>query len=395
MRKSLSDAGIAGLKARAQRYAEPDPQLTGHYVRVTPNGAKSYVAVARDPNDKQRWVSIGSVDLMSIEEARERAREVLRRIKDGKPAFEPTSDTFAAAVADWRTRHLERNGLRAKREINRLIDRHLLPAWGARELTSIRRSDIAGLLDTVEDNHGARSADYCLTIFSAIANWYAARHDDYAPPVVRGMKRQSTKAQARERVLGDDELRRVWEACETLGTYGALIKILLLTGQRHDKVLKMAWADIDADGVWNIPTESKREKPHGGALRLPPLARDVLAAQPRFEGNPHVFAGRAEGHTNGHSKNKARLDRISGVADWVVHDLRRCARSLMARAGVPAEHAERTLGHAIGGVIGRTYDRHRYEEEKAAALARLASLVDAIVNPRDTVVPMRKPAKKR
>ena len=155
------------------------------------------------------------------------------------------------------------------------------------------------------------------------------------------------------RVLDDDEIRRVWTACEALGNYGALIRMLLLTTQRLDKVLTMAWADIDADGVWRIPNVSKREKPHGGELKLPQLARDLLAALPVLEGNPYVFAGRGQGHTNGHSKNKARLDRASGVTGWVVHDLRRTARSLMARAGVRPDIAERVLGHVQRGVRRR------------------------------------------
>jgi integrase len=389
MRKSLSDAGVAALKPRAARYAFPDPELRGHYIRIQPSGSKSYVAVTSDPTGKQIWSTIGPVDLTTIVEAREKARQIIKRVQAGLAAVEPPAETFADVVASWRKRHLEANGLRAKREINRLLDRHILPAWGTRELTSIRRSDTAALLDHVEDNHGARSADYCLTIFSAIANWYATRHDDYAPPIVRGMKRQSSKAQARERILDDDEIRRIWTACETLGSYGALIRMLLLTTQRLEKVLTMAWADIDAVGVWTIPTASKREKPHGGELKLPQLARDVLAALPVFEGNPFVFAGRGQGHTNGHSKNKTRLDQASCVPGWIVHDLRRTARSLMARAGVPSEHAERVLGHVQGGVQ-RVYDRHQYFDEKAEALAKLAALVDAIVDPRPAAVgPLR------
>jgi hypothetical protein len=80
-----------------------------------------------------------------------------------------------------------------------------------------------------------------------------------------------------------------------MGNYGALIRMLLLSTQRFDKVLTMAWVDIDADGVWRIPTVSKREKPHGGELKLPRLARDLLAAMPILEGNPFVFAGRGRG----------------------------------------------------------------------------------------------------
>ena len=61
----------------------------------------------------------------------------------------------------------------------------------------------------------------------------------------------------------------------------------------------------------------------------------------------------------------------------------------MSRAGVPRDHAERVLGHAIGGVEG-VYDRHAYFDEKAAALDMLAKLVETIVNPPSStnVVPL-------
>src|SRR5580704_11458079 len=248
MRKSLSDAGVRALKPRAARYAHPDPELAGHYVRVQPSGTKSFVAVSRDPSGKQVWATIGSVDLMSVAESRDKARAAIKRVMSGKPAFEilAKAETFADVVTEWRTRHLERNGLRAAREINRLLNVHILPAWGAREIVSIRRSDVVALLDRVEDGHGGRSADYCLTIARAIMNWHAARRDDYSPPIVRGMRRQSPYEQQRSRVLDDDEIRRVWTACGELETYGAFVRILLLATQRFDKVLTMQWADIDA-----------------------------------------------------------------------------------------------------------------------------------------------------
>jgi hypothetical protein len=72
-------------------------------------------------------------------------------------------------------------------------------------------------------------------------------------------------------------------------------------------------------------------------------------------------------------------------APWVLHDLPRTARSLMSRAGVRPDIAERVLGHKQHGVEG-IYDRHRYRDEKADALTRLATLIDGIVNPRENVV---------
>ena len=324
---------------------------------------------------------------MSIDEARERARTMVKRIHAGQPAVEAAAETFGAVVETWRKRHVEKNGLRSADEINRLLDRHVLPGWGDRAMTAIRKSDIAALLDHVEDDHGARQADYVLNVVRNIMNWHASRSDDFNPPIVRGMRRQSRHAQRRSRVLDDDELRAIWRVAENAGAFGAVVRILLLTAQRRERVLSMKHAEIDATGTWTIPKEP-REKDNAGVLALPDSAIAVLRAQPRFAGNPFIFAGRTKGPISGMSKFKARLDAASGVSEWTLHDLRRTARSLMSRAGVPAEHAERVMGHVIGGVEG-VYDRHSYANEKAAALAKLAALMDDIVSPRDKVVAIR------
>ena len=73
--------------------------------------------------------------------------------------------------------------------------------------------------------------------------------------------------------------------------------------------------------------------------------------------------------------------------------MRRTARSLMSAAGVINEHAERVLGHVIGGVR-ETYDRHEYLDEKRGALEKLAGLVELILNPpANNVVPFAEAAK--
>ena len=84
---------------------------------------------------------------------------------------------------------------------------------------------------------------------------------------------------------------------------------------------------------------------------------------------------------------KAPFDKACGVNDYVIHDLRRTARSLMSRAGVDADIAERCLGHVIGGVRG-VYDRHEYHREKARAYELLAGLIDRIVKGGGKVISM-------
>jgi integrase len=395
MRKTLTDKGVAALKPRPQRFAFPDPQLVGHYVRIQPSGAKTFVTVARSPAGKQVWTNIGAADVMSIDEAREKARHAIKRVRDGLPAFDepPRRDSFQEIAEGWLKRHAEAKGLRSLGNIRRLLRVHVFPKWSKRPFLQIRRSDVTALLDHVEDNHGARQADLVLTVVRSIMNWHAKRHDDYAPPIVKGMGRQNQKEQSRARILTDDEIRSIWKRAEGNGRFGAIIRLALLTAQRRTKIASMKWDDLSSDGEWNIPKES-REKDTAGTLKLPEVALDIIRAQPRLATNPHVFAGREGKPFSGFSVTKTAFDAsLPDLESWVIHDLRRTARSLMSRAGVRPDIAERVMGHAIAGVEG-VYDRHEYRSEKADALQRLATLVATIVNPpTGNVRPIRRAAR--
>src|SRR5262245_47738317 len=136
MRKTLTDRGVAALKPRDKSYTFPDPQLAAHYVRVQPSGAKSFVAVARDPYGKQVWATIGSADVLSVETARAGARAAMQRIKAGLSAIEPPSvkpDTFRDIAENWLKRHVAAKKLRTEREIKRCLERYVYPKWQDRD----------------------------------------------------------------------------------------------------------------------------------------------------------------------------------------------------------------------------------------------------------------------
>jgi integrase len=392
MRKTLTDKGVAALKPRLQRYAFPDPELRGHYVRVQPSGARAFVTVARAPNGRQVWHTIGNADALQIEQARDLARAAMRRVKEGKPALEAPPvqpDSFKAVAENWLKRHVAAKQLRSEREIRRSLEMYVYPRWADRDFINIKRSDVAALLDHIEDEHGSRMADLVLAFVRSIANWFASRDDSYVSPFVRGMRRHQNGA--RSRILDDDELRAVWRQAEANGQFGCLVRLLLLTGQRLQKVATVKWADV-ADGVWTIDT-ADREKGNAGSLALPAQALAIIEAQPRLGDNPYVFAGRGLGCRD-FSHSKAAFDaKLPKMPRWTLHDLRRTARSLLSRAGVRPDISERVLGHTIPG-IAQVYDRHEYFEEKSTALEKLAALVDGIVNPRDNVLPIQKRGKR-
>ena len=162
------------------------------------------------------------------------------------------------------------------------------------------------LLDDIELENGPRQATYCLQVFSSLANWYAARDDNYRSPLVKGMRRGSPTK--RDRTLNDDELRAVWTVAETNGTFGALVRLALLTAQRQDKLASMKWEDVK-DGVWTIATED-REKGNAGVLVLPEAAVAILDSATSYsQSEGYVFpAARGAGYVSGWSKMKRAFD---------------------------------------------------------------------------------------
>ncbi len=151
----------------------------------------------------------------------------------------------------------------------------------------------------------------------------------------------------------------------------------------------MDWSEIEGD-VWTIPADRHKTGAEAGDKVVPmtPAALDLLGKRQK---KGFVFSTtKGEKPFSGFSKAKRALDEAISelraaegrkpMAPWVQHDLRRTARSLMSRAGVSADIAERVLGHAIPGVRG-VYDRHSFIDEKRDALERLARLVAQILDP--------------
>jgi integrase len=216
-------------------------------VRVPPEGPLVFAAVARGPYGKQVWATLGSTAELRIEQA----REAIRRIKAGRPAFEPPppkTDGVATVLADWLKRRVHKAGMRRAAEYERIIRVYVLPHWADRAFEELRRSDVAKLLDYVEDQHGPAQADAVLSVLRMVGSWWRDRSDDYVSPFSGIKSRVPLQHRRRDRVLADDELRRIWTACDQLDAFGALVKLLLLSGQRLEKVRTLRWNDISPDG---------------------------------------------------------------------------------------------------------------------------------------------------
>jgi integrase len=394
MTRALTDIAIRNLKPAAARQEVPDPGARGLYVVVQPSGRKGFAVRYRFFGQPRKLTLPAGITLAA---ARKLAADAMYEVSQGRdPADErkaevekaerARADTLRSVVEEYLAREGKR--LRTIDQRKRIFEQLIYPVLGSgRQIGSIKRKDIIRLLDHIEDKHGTRTADYALACLSRLFNWHAVRDDEFTSPIVRGMRRQNAKQHARTRVLSDDELRRVWAAASAEGPFPAYIKFLLLTSARRTEAAAITWAEIGG-GDWILP--AARNKTGVDLVRpLSKVAQEILAARPHIVGCPFVFTSDGRNALGGFSRQKQKFDVACGVTDWTIHDLRRTARSLMSRAGVSPDHAERCLGHVIGGVR-ETYDRHAYHTEKEKAFEALATQIERIVNPpQGDVVPLR------
>ena len=397
MARHITDLGIKALKPRAARYEKPIGN--GLYVVVQPNGNRSYAARYRFAGKTRKLTLRGG---LTLAQARKATADALFQVEQGhdpvvvrqqqKQAQRlADADTFGAVVAEYFRR--EGKALRTVTRRRQTLDRLVLPVIGNRPIGEIKRSEIVRLLDAVEESSGPSMADDCLAFIRKLMNWHATRSDDFRSPIIRGMARTKAKERARQRILSDEELVKVWKtAAAQPGAFSALIRFLLLTASRRDEARCMTRAELNGGSDWILP--AARNKVSVDLVRpLSDAALAILKQAPRIDGGEFIFSnGRRP--LSGLSREKKRFDRVSGTSGWTLHDLRRTARSLMSRAGVPSDHAERCLGHVIAGVRG-VYDRHEYHAEKRDAYKALAVQIERIVNPVDNVTEMRAARKSR
>lgn len=405
MKKTLTPKHIASLAAapKGKRYDVMDSIVPGFGVRVTSNGRKSYFLLTRYPEHKnptrrtiarfgemelaqarnvaRKWLEliIAGVDPATISEPKVEAR---RKPKAKVAVIFEHEMLFSYVCEEFYQKHVVRKGLRRAYETRRIIDKELLPRWSDRLFVDVRRRDIALMLDEIEERAPVQ-ADRVLAALSKMCNWHAARSDEYVSPVVRGMRRSDPNASKRTRILDEREIAVLWKSSASQPVFGRFVRFALLTGQRRTKMQMLDWSQIDAEGVWRLPYE-KNEKPNAGKLPLPDFALKVIGETWRQREQGFVFTEDGVRPINGFTKCKARLDadmaKMSSapIEPWIIHDLRRTAKSMMAKCGVPRDISERVLGHTIAGVEG-VYDQYDYVLEKRVALEKLSAAIAEIV----------------
>ena len=332
-----------------------------------------------------RRVLLGSAEVLTSERARAAAKEVLAKVTLGQDPSADRADrqakdklTFARAVAEFlesKRRHLRPNTFA---ETTRYLTGGYFKPLHNMPLDAITRQDVALRIKTIERESGAATANQARAKLSGF--FVSAMQDGLveANPVIGVRKPVGNRP--RERVLSDQELAAIWQACGD-DAYGKIIRLMILTACRREEIGGMTWSELDLDkGTWTLAAaRAKNHRAH--TLPLMPMMHAILDGVPRMVSRERLFGERSPAGFQSWDLHKQDLDARSGVSGWQLRDIRRSVATKMADIGVQPHVIEQILNHISGhkGGVAGIYNRSAYEREVRAALAMWEDHIRSLV----------------
>jgi integrase len=361
---------ITGLdipdKGRIEYFDRATP---GFGLRITSGGHRSWICLYRHKGDKRRY-TIGTYPQLGLADARERAKEILRRAAKGDdPAAEKKrerrAETFRELVALYLEHHAKAKK-RSWRADHNILYRDLIPRFGARKAAEITRRDMLDVLRAIKARGAPIQANRTLEIARKLFNWAIGEELVERNPCDH-IGKLSPENQ-RTRVLTDEEIRILWAVLDTRSPLVAgAYRLLLATGQRSIEVMGARRDEIGDDGWWTIPSGRVKNKTEH-RVWLNDIARRALAdIEPYNRGSEYLFPSPDGGHVRWVQKTHQRLRQKAKLDDFTIHDIRRTVASLMAAAGVNRLTVGKVLNHKEREITA-VYDRYSYAREIRHAL---------------------------
>jgi integrase len=420
--KALTDRTLKSLKPapEGKPYDVWDATVSGLGVRVSDNGRKTFVLMARYPgstNPTRR--AIEAYGNITLADARQTALDWKKLIEKGiDPADEIERQRVAqqrkqansfAAVAEQFITYIERQKLRTADVMTKRLRGKFAKEfkWESRPITEITSDEVKRAIRAAVDRGSTYQGFHDFALIRRLFNW-AIGTDDYGLQINPCDRLNSAdligERHARDRVLSDDELRALWRATNRIGyPFGQLYRLLALTGLRLGEVCGAHWSEFDLNRKeWTIPAERMKKVKGGAKPFMVPLTDamlEVLKSLPRFKAGEYLFSnnhGKRPLKPNLFSDPKERLDELVleelrksakgrdakrvALPDFVNHDIRRTVRTHLSALRIGEEVREAVLAHVRPGIKG-VYDKHQYLDEKREALTLWNARLRAIVEP--------------
>jgi integrase len=315
-----------------------DDDIAGFGLRLREGGSRTWVYQYRI-GKKQRRMVLGSAKSVPLNLARKNAIDLEAKVRlGGDPAMNKKTarlevDNTFAVLADqflearkpsWRTRTYEE------------IKRHLIKdAKSLRPfpITAVAQRNIANLLSDIAEKKGHVTANRVRSSLCAFFGWII-REGVRLPEGNVASYTNKREESSRDRVLTDRELGLIWSACLD-DHYGAILKLLMLTGQRANEIAQLRWNEVHDQQIVLPAERTKNARSH--VIPLSEAAKGIL---PWFrKGNRKFVFGRDDTGFSGWGRAKEKLDARLAEAKkplehWTQHDLRRTVATRMAELGV-------------------------------------------------------------
>jgi integrase len=394
-RHRLTDAIVKRLPPPATgKQITPDGEVAGFGIRVTANGARSYVLRYTTRAGRERTYTIGDASVWRTADARAKARELRREIEDGGDPLgaieeERAAPTIADLVERFRAEHLPRKRPGTARDYEYLIRLHIEPHFGQHtKVADVRFEDVDALHRKITKSGSTYAANRTVAVLSKMFALAVRWHMRETNPA-KGIERN--KEYHRRRYLSGDELVRLTKALAKHPDKEAAnaIRLLLLTGARRGEVLSMRWDDV-VDGVWSKPPSSTKQREHHQVPLSAPaqqLLADIRKRQrPRA---PFVFPGDgATGHRVELKKDWAALCKAAGIEGLRIHDLRHSYASQLVSGGASLPLIGALLGHSNPATTARY--AHLMRDPLKEATERVGAVIAAAGKPAKPVLKLKR-----
>ncbi len=357
--------GVDALEVTGRTYSVWDDNLKGFGLRVTPAGVKSYVIMYRNVHRRQRWMTIGRVGVLTPDQARSRARELLANAQRGAdPAADKQAMADAPTMDQLFDRYMEQhvavhNRASTKMEIDRLLRNHIRPALGRIKVGDLNRDDVARLHHEMRDV--PRAANFARAVISKACN--LAEKWNLRPegtnPCKHVNKYPETK---RERFLDPDEIARLGKALSKVEEAHTepqvvilAVHLLVLTGCRLSEVLNLNWTDVDTDhSELRLGVTKSGPRVHSIGQTVSAMLEELQKASSSPWVLPHPGNADKPLQKSTIEKSWRRIRKVADLEGVRLHDLRHTTGTHAARLGANAFLIRDKLGHADV----RTTDRY-------------------------------------
>ena len=383
-RRSISKRTVEALPVGEREAVYWDSSLSGFGVRVYPSGSRIYLVQTR-AGGKSRRLTVGRHGLITAEQARRKAAQIIADIKAGnEPVLHngaaPTDagPTVAEVAERFMTEHVAvRCKPTTQRQCRDIIDRHLLPTLGNVRLGRIGRERVAALHYSLHETPtmANKVVDMLSRLFNMAELWGIAPEGGNPCRFVRKYKEPP-----RERFLSEDEFRRLGQVLGEVEAEGkvhpsavAAFRLLMLTGCRKSEILTLRWEDVDI-GAGEL--RLRDAKTGARAVAISPSARRVLKGLPRVPGNPWVIAGTKPGrHFRNLNSAWLVIRSRAELKDVRIHDLRHSFASRALALGESLPMIGKLLGHRKVQTTARY--AHLARDSVKASAARVAESLRA------------------